>query len=86
MKPLNGTKTHPLSKHAVAELRDIAAAPVPRSSVNPGVANRLLREALVTQVALPSPFRTHRGGKAPHLQITAAGERALAQALSREVL
>lgn len=77
-KPLNGEKTHPLSVHAREELRDIAMSPVPRQAVNPGVANRLLREALVESVALPSPFKTHKGGKIEHLQITQAGRDALA--------
>jgi len=39
MLPLNGTKSHPLSEHARAELRDIVSGPVPRSTVNPGVAD-----------------------------------------------
>jgi len=73
MLPLNGTKTHPLSAHAIAELKDIASKPVPRSAVNPGVANRLLRESLVAEVQLPSPFKTHKGAAIAHLQITAAG-------------
>lgn len=79
--PLNGTKTHPLSEHAIGELRDIAAAPVPRQAVNPGVANRLLREELVEQVQLPSPFKSHHGrhgkGTCIHLRITDAGREAL---------
>ena len=73
MKPLNGEKTHPLSEHALAELRDIAAAPVPSCAVNPGVINRLLRESLVEEVQLPSPFPTHKGRNVAHLQITKAG-------------
>lgn len=48
--PLNGSKTHPPSEHALAELRDIARSPVPRLAVNPGVANRLEREDLVDVV------------------------------------
>lgn len=74
MKPLNGEKTHPLSAHAIAELRDIDRRPVPRSAVNPGVANRLLREALVKTVMLPSPFKTHKGQNVAHLEITEAGK------------
>lgn len=57
MLPLNGTNTHPLSEHARAELRAIAEKPVPRRTVNPGVANRLVREALVEDVMLPSPYK-----------------------------
>lgn len=77
MKPLNGTKTHPLSDHAKAELADIASKPVPRQAVNPGVANRLLRESLVESVMLPSPFKTHAGEPLQHLRITSAGMDAL---------
>jgi hypothetical protein len=73
MLPLNGTKTHPLTAHALAELKDIAAKPVPRQAVNPGVANRLLRGELVESVMLPSPFRTHGGRTIEHLRITDTG-------------
>lgn len=76
MIPMNGTKTHPLTAHALAELRDLAAKPCPRQAVNPGVANRLLREALVESVMFPSPFRTHAGKLLEHLSITDAGRRA----------
>jgi len=76
--PLHGTKTHPLSEIARGELADIALAPVPCQGVNPGVANRLLREDLVELVDLPSPFPTHKGKKIQHLKITDAGRRALA--------
>lgn len=71
--PLNGTMTHPLSPHALAELRDIAAAPVPCCAVNAGVRNRLMREHLVEETRLPSPYATHRGQDIPHLRITEAG-------------
>lgn len=76
-KPLNGEKTHPLSAHAIAELMDIARAPVPTCSINPGVLNRLGREDLIEIVALPSPFKTHKGRATTHAQITPAGRRAL---------
>lgn len=78
--PLNGTKTHPLSTHALAELRDIAASPVPRQSVNPGVVNRLQREDLVESVDLPSPFKVHKGASIEHLRITSAGLQAIKKA------
>jgi hypothetical protein len=78
MTPLNGSKTHPLSAHALAELANIAEVPLPRAGINPGVINRLSREALVETVDLPSPFKTHKGRKVPHCQITAAGRTALA--------
>lgn len=83
MNPLNGTQTHPLSAHAVAELREIQAEPVPRLGVNPGVANRLLRESLVEEVLLPSPFKAHKGGSCAHLRITEAGVEALRRCQGR---
>lgn len=73
MKPLNGEKTHQLTEHAIAELRDLANKPCPRQAVNPGVANRLLRDDLVESVMLPSPFRSHSGKPLEHLRITDAG-------------
>ncbi|SMF94313.1 hypothetical protein SAMN02949497_1623 [Methylomagnum ishizawai] len=79
-KPLNGSKTHPLSAHALEELRHISEQPLPRSSMNPGVANRLEREALVETVELPSPFVKYRKGKTcPHLKITDEGLKRLQQ-------
>jgi len=77
MLPLNGTKTHPLTDHAREQLLDIAAKPVPRQDVNPGVANRLLRECLVSEVMLTSPFKTHKGKSIAHLQITTDGRERL---------
>lgn len=73
MKPL-----HPLSAYALAELVSIAACPEPYGNVNPGVADRLLRGALVEVVDLPSPFRTHNGRAIRHLRITNAGRALLA--------
>lgn len=77
MKPLNGEKTHALSEHALAELRDIADKAVPRSAVNPGVADRLLRGALVEEVQAVSPYRTHKGKLIAHLQLTELGRQAV---------
>lgn len=77
MTPLNGTKTHPLSDHAKEELRNLCRAPIPCAGVNPGVINRLMREELAEIVSLPSPFKVHRGGECPHLQITDKGRRAI---------
>ena len=80
MKPLNGEKTHPLSAHAVAVLTMIAASePVPRQRLNPGVANRLERDALVEEFAAPSPFASHKGRDIAHFRITEAGRAAIAQ-------
>jgi hypothetical protein len=78
MIPLNGTKTHPLSAHAIDELRNIARSPEPIVGINPGVINRLMRENLVEIVQLPSPFKTHKGRPVGHLRITNAGRERLA--------
>lgn len=81
---LNGGQTHPPSAHALKELRRIERAPVPKSTFNPGTADRLTRgpTPLAEVVMLPSPYPSHKGRKAPmklaHLQITAAGRAALA--------
>lgn len=74
MKPLNGEKTHPLSRHAQDVLGRLEAGPLPRQEINPGVANRLLRGELVEEVMLPSPYKTHCGRDIPHLRITGAGK------------
>jgi len=71
--PLNGTKTHPLTKHAKTALATIATGPVPSQVFNPGVVNRLLRESLVEIVQLPSPYASHKGRLISHLKITASG-------------
>jgi len=71
--PLNGTKTHPLSTHALGELRRTVDRPVPVSQINPGVIDRLLREQLVVIEELTSPFPSHRGRKVAHVLATLAG-------------
>jgi len=63
--PLNGKKTHPLSKHALSVL---ASLPLHVHLVNPGVTNRLMREDLADIF--------NRGG-VRFLEITAAGVLAL---------
>ena len=73
LAPLNGTHTHDLKPASLAALADVARAPRPRQELNPGVANRLLRGALVESVDLPSPFASHKGRAIEHLRITAAG-------------
>lgn len=79
-QPLNGTKTHPLTAHALEVLRFMANnGPQPRNSINAGVVNRFEREELVESVLLPSPYKTHKGSKIEHLQISAAGRARLAQ-------
>lgn len=65
--------TDQLSEHALAELRDIAISPVPRSAVNPGCAAKLLRLGLVESVQMPTPFKT-KWGMCEHLRITRAGQ------------
>ncbi|KYK44534.1 hypothetical protein A1D31_14135 [Bradyrhizobium liaoningense] len=77
MTPLNGTKTHPLSAHAINVLRSLARCPDPAQEINPGVGNRLMRESLVEIVNLPSPYKKHRGAVIPHYQITDAGRAAI---------
>lgn len=74
MIPLHGTKTHPLTGHGLAELKRLAKGPVPRQEINPGCANRLLRGKLATVAMLPSPYKTHKGRKLDHLQITTNGQ------------
>lgn len=73
MKSLNGGETRPLTEASRLALADIANAARVRQSVNPGVADRLLRGGLVESKQLLSPFKTHRGGLVEHLVITTAG-------------
>jgi hypothetical protein len=49
-RPLNGTKTHPLSDHAKGVLEVLAARPLLKHLINPGVRNRLAREELAAIV------------------------------------
>lgn len=74
--PLNGTKTHPLTPAAYTVLTRLAEAPLPKPEVNPGVVNRLEREALIELVNLPSPYKS-KPGLYLHLKITPAGLAAL---------
>ena len=73
-RPLNGEKTHPLSKHAIDVLRDLTRGPIVRHLVNPGVNNRFAREGLAEEVTLPFGLK---GVPKPHVQITDAGRAAL---------
>jgi len=79
LEPLNGTKTHPLTTHALEVLAWIALRPRPVQEVNPGVRNRIEREELVDRVDLPSPYTSHKGKKIPFYQINAAGSARLAK-------
>lgn len=78
-RSLNNGQTRPLTDAGRAALYRLRDQPVPRSALNPGVVDRLLRdpEPLAELVTLPSPFSTHRGAAIPHLQITAAGRAVL---------
>ena len=69
ISPLNGTKTHPLTKATLSVLERMAQAPIPSPEVNPGVSNRLRREDLAESVNLPSSYKT-KPGLYPHLRIT----------------
>jgi hypothetical protein len=75
--PLNGTKTHPLTPHALRVLRSLLNGPRPRLEVNAGVVNRFAREELVEEVEQTSPYAIHKGGKTAFLRITEAGRAAL---------
>ena len=70
MKPLHGDKTHPLSAFALRTLASIALKPIPRQEINPGVVNRLLREELVEQVLLVSPYEKRKYVLIDHLRIS----------------
>lgn len=71
--PLNGTKIHPLSRYALAMLLTVARRPTPTQDINPGAVSRLLDEALIEIVPLPSPFQSHKGKPISHAKITEAG-------------
>jgi len=70
--PLNGTKTHPLTDHAIGALRKLRAGPLPRQSLNPGIVDRLLREALIELEDGPSPYKTKPGTR-QYAKITPGG-------------
>lgn len=77
--PLNGTKTHPLTPHALSVLGWLSRGPQPCQEINAGVINRFVREDLVETVRLPSPYKTHKGALIDFLQITDAGRARLAE-------
>lgn len=70
----------PISRHGIAQLQLVAVAPVPRQTVNSGLAQKLVAEGMVEIVRLPSPFRIHDGGNIEHLQLTERGRRFLERA------
>lgn len=61
----------PLSPHALGALARLGRRPLPCSEINPGVADRLMREGLIEQVELPSPFASHKGKRIGHYQLKA---------------
>ena len=69
----------PLSDYAWRVLAFAAGTPgIVRQEVNPGVAQRLISDGLVTDVQGPSPYRTHKPGtKVSYLSATEAGLNAL---------
>ncbi len=81
MEPLNGTKTHPLTAHALDVLGSLVdCGPVPTQTINAGVVNRFHREALSRTVRRPSPYATHKGKDIDFEEITDAGREALSAA------
>lgn len=80
--PLNGTKTHPLTAVALSVLAQLQRGPLPAQCVNPGLGNRLERGGLVDIVGIRSPFKSHKGRKLAHYQITDAGRALLAKGKS----
>lgn len=77
--PLNGILTHELSPMALAALGSLAVGPFPRQTFNPGIVNRLEREAFVEEYDMPNPYRT-KAKTVRGLRITEAGRLRLQQA------
>lgn len=71
--PLNGTRTHPLTDHAVEVMGTLKTRAVPAQEINPGVLNRLLREQLIDLIDKPSPYKTHRGQPISHARLSDMG-------------
>jgi len=72
IQPLNGTKTHPLSAHAIEVLRLLAKDSIAAHRINPGVRNRLYREGLAETSTSVTPYSRQ-------LRITDAGRARLAE-------
>lgn len=77
LQPNNGTKTHPLTSHALGVLRALLHRPMPMQEINPGVTNRLMREHLIEEESMVSPYQIHKGGNIRFAVITDAGRAAL---------
>lgn len=59
--PLNGANTRPLSEHALGVLRKLRdVGPLPSYLLNPGVRNRLSREALAEEFWQKNGTRCYR--------------------------
>ena len=80
------TRQRPLTEHALSVLQGIAKAPLARLLVNPGVSTRLLRDGLVEDVLMPSPFKSDKGKPCSHLRLTASGMQLLESASKMETL
>ena len=66
----------PLSKHALATLRDLVDFWRPTQEINAGVVGRLLRDGLIVLEMRPSPFRSHKPGTmVRHAKASAEGEK-----------
>ena len=70
-KPLNGENTHPLSPFAQSVLESLRSGPIPRSDLNSGIVDRLLREGCTEIADLPSPYLIHKKKLIPHLRLIA---------------
>lgn len=74
----------PLSDDARYTLHLLAeCGPQPQQELNQGLADRLLRGALVKSVMLPSPYAKNRGKPIEHVRVTELGR---AEARSRQAL
>lgn len=71
MRPLNGSKTHPLKPASLAILRELADHAMPAFEINPGIRDRLTREGLAEEYAAKIGRSYYR--------ITDAGRKALAE-------
>ena len=86
MRTDTATRLRPLSDRAIGVLKEIGKTPVARLLMNPGVSSRLLRDGLVEDVLLPSPFKSDKGKPRSHLRLTASGMQLLESASKKETL
>ncbi len=83
LRPLNGSKTHPLSTFALSALKTLSKEELPRQEFNAGVVNRLERDGLVETIVKASPYKTHKGRQIDHIKASAAGLELLAKQASQ---